>query len=74
MHTSKQPANAATFVANTNRTARTPVLLRILNWLAERDEAYRMACKLRDMPDVRLKDMGLTRQDANRAFQRGHDG
>ena len=48
---------------NTNIAPKTSsVLLRILN------STYRQATKLRNTSDERLADMGLTRQDANRAF------
>jgi uncharacterized protein YjiS (DUF1127 family) len=48
--------------------ARAPFWLRALNWLAARDAAYRSARKLRAMPDERLDDMGITREQANRGF------
>ncbi|HCQ64800.1 MAG TPA: hypothetical protein DIU07_06345 [Rhodobacteraceae bacterium] len=44
--------------------ARDPFWLRALNWLADRDAAYRSAQKLRSMPDERLDDMGITREQA----------
>jgi len=47
---------------------KTPILLRALNWLAEKDGNYRQAAKLRDMDDERLTDMGITRAQANQAF------
>jgi uncharacterized protein YjiS (DUF1127 family) len=47
---------------------RTPLWLRLLNRLADRDAAYRASHKLRAMPDERLDDMGMTREDANTAF------
>lgn len=37
-------------------------------WLMEKDSSYREMRKLRRMPDVRLKDMGLTRKEANTEF------
>ena len=46
--------------------AREPFWLRALNWLADRDAAYRSAQKLRSMPDERLDDMGITREQADR--------
>lgn len=53
-------------------TTNTPIWLRALNWLADRDAAYRASHKLRNMPDERLEDIGITREDANAAFyQRG---
>lgn len=45
-----------------------PLLLRILNWIAARDADYRQACKLRNQDDTHLKDMGITRQQANQGF------
>ncbi|MFT5362728.1 MAG: hypothetical protein ACI9VX_000346, partial [Dinoroseobacter sp.] len=45
-----------------------PLLLRILNWIAARDADYRQACKLRNQHDTHLKDMGITRQQANQGF------
>ncbi|MDH3263294.1 MAG: DUF1127 domain-containing protein [Paracoccaceae bacterium] len=41
---------------------------RLLAWLAARDAAYRSACKLAEMPDERLADMGITRAEADAAF------
>ncbi len=46
----------------------TPLLRRALTWLAQRDAAYRQAQKLRAMPDERLDDMGLTREQVERLF------
>jgi len=43
-------------------------LLRALNWLAERDRHYRDARTLRSMPDERLEDMGIDRQEIERVF------
>ena len=48
--------------------ARGPFWLRALNWLADRDAAYRMGQKLRAMPDERLDDMGITREQIERHF------
>ena len=45
-----------------------PLLLRILNWIAAKDAGYRQATKLRGQPDERLKDMGITRQQADQGF------
>ena len=41
-----------------------------IGYLIEADRRHREARKLRKMPDFRLKDMGLTREDADRAFLR----
>lgn len=62
-----------TTVTSTARPAarqatRTPIWLRALNWLADRDAAYRASRKLRNMPDERLEDMGISREEANAAF------
>ena len=46
----------------------TPFLLRMLNWLADRDGNFREAQKLRAMPEYRLADMGLTRIETRRTF------
>ena len=46
----------------------TPIWRRALNWLAQRDAAYRQAQKLRAMPDERLDDMGITREQVDRLF------
>lgn len=57
----------------TLRTAtHTPVWLRALNWLVDRDAAYRASHKLRNMPDERLEDMGITREGANTAYSAGY--
>jgi len=42
--------------------------LQALNWLASHDAAYRENARLKAMPQHRLDDMGMTRDDANRAF------
>lgn len=42
----------------------------VLIWLVEADRRYREARKLREMPEFRLRDMGMTREDADAAFQR----
>lgn len=56
----------------TRPVARMPIWLRVLNWLADRDARYREAHKLRNMSTERLEDVGITREEANRAFyQRG---
>jgi len=47
---------------------RTSIIIRALNWLAERDRGYREAIKLRQMPKERLDDMGITRKQANTAY------
>lgn len=49
---------------------RTPTWLKVLNWLAARNSAYRQACTLAEMPPERLADIGLTRAEADRAFLR----
>lgn len=46
----------------------TALVLRILNWLATRDAAYRQNVKLQGLPQERLDDMGMTRADANQVF------
>ncbi len=56
---------------NAIEITRTPMWLCALNWLAARDQSYRAAQKLRDMPVERLEDMGLTREDTRSAFKRG---
>lgn len=47
---------------------KTPLLRRALNWYAERNALYRQAQKLRAMPDDRLDDMGITREQVERLF------
>lgn len=46
----------------------TPLLLRLLNWIAEKDEHHRQIIKLRKQHDDRLKDLGLTRRQADQGF------
>ncbi len=63
-----------TNMTNTARraTTNTPIWLRALNWLADRDAAYRSAHKLRNQTDERLQDMGITHEEANATvYQRG---
>jgi uncharacterized protein YjiS (DUF1127 family) len=52
------------------RKTRTPIWLKALNWLAEKNGQYRQARKLEEMPDERLADLGLTRTEADSAFLR----
>ncbi|MBN8290406.1 hypothetical protein JI664_00355 [Rhodobacter sp. NTK016B] len=47
---------------------------RLLDWLFEIDANFRQKMKLRDMPDERLADMGLTRADVARAFTKSRVG
>ncbi|NDW53915.1 hypothetical protein [Aliiroseovarius sp. PrR006] len=51
-----------TDTARTSMSSKTSFWLRALNWVADRDAAYRSAQKLRSMPDERLEDMGITRE------------
>jgi len=52
------------------KAARTPLWLHALNWLADRDAMHRAAHDLRNMPDEQLKDMGITREEADTNFYR----
>jgi len=47
-----------------HKATNTPIWLRALNWLSSRDAAYRAAHALRNMPDERLADMAITRENA----------
>lgn len=47
-----------------------PIWLMILNRIVAADQRYREAQKLKSLPAYRLKDMGMTREDADRAFLR----
>lgn len=47
-----------------------PFLLRLLFAVASWEARQREAHKLRNMPDERLADMGMTRADAENAFRR----
>lgn len=46
------------------------MLMHVLTWLEQRDRRYRAAQKLRNLPDERLEDMGMTRADAETAYRR----
>lgn len=48
----------------------TPIWLIVLNHLAVADQRFRDAQKLKLLSDERLEDMGMTRSDAEGAFQR----
>lgn len=39
-----------------------------LHWIVEQNANYRASHKLRSMADERLKDMGISREDADTAF------
>ncbi len=43
----------------------------VIGWFVEADRRYREFRRLRQMPDVRLKDMGMTRKEADHAFLTG---
>lgn len=63
--------NAQTRTADwTDPTAapRGSLLRRLVVALVQADARYRQKCKLRGLPDERLRDMGLTRRDADAAF------
>lgn len=49
---------------------RKPLVLVVLDWLAERDRRYREAAKLRGMPAERLEDMGMTAGQADAEYYR----
>lgn len=55
------------------RPYRNPAL-GLLNWLVEANRQYRENVKLRGMPDERLRDMGISRAEADRAFLRRFEG
>lgn len=40
----------------------------LLGWLVEANRRYREAVKLRDQPEARLRDMGISRAEADRGF------
>ena len=51
------------------RPYRNPAI-RLLKWLVEANRRYRETVKLRDMPEERLRDMGISPAEADRAFLR----
>ncbi len=53
-----------------HQTRRLAPLARLLSWLVASDAAWRSARKLAAMPDERLADMGITREEADAAFRR----
>ena len=44
------------------------IWLTLLNRIVAADQNFREAQKLKSLPEHRLDDMGLTREDADRAF------
>ncbi len=44
--------------------------LRLLNRLAGMDARYREGCRMADLSDETLRDIGLTREDLDRARRR----
>lgn len=63
-------ARIANRPAETAASETAPLWLRALAWLAARDAEWRAARKLATLPDHRLADMGMDREDAARAFDR----
>lgn len=55
--TANIPASTATFPSHSPR--RTPLWLRLLNQLAERQRLYSDAQRLSDLPDERLQDLNI---------------
>lgn len=45
-------------------------IVSLLGWLVEANRRYRESVKLRNLPDERLYDMGLSRNEADTAFLR----
>ena len=66
--TTATTATAARTATPTAPRPAEPAWLRLLNWFAARDHAYRQRRKLAAMSDERLADMGLTREQAEHAF------
>ncbi len=61
----------ATIPATKGKTAsRQPLFLRVLNWLADADCRYREKQKLAALPDERLEDIGITREESKLLFCR----
>ena len=46
----------------------------LLGWLVEANRNYRESVKLKNMPDERLYDMGISREEADTAFLRRFSG
>ena len=42
----------------------------LLGWLVEANRRYRESVKLRNMPDERLRDLGISRKEADQSFLR----
>jgi uncharacterized protein YjiS (DUF1127 family) len=57
---------------NSTRTTALPTIgLRgFIRWILQADARYRAAQKLKNAPDFRLSDMGMSRRDAESAFQK----
>ncbi|MEM9899194.1 MAG: DUF1127 domain-containing protein [Pseudomonadota bacterium] len=49
-------------------TTKTPIWQKLLNRIVVANQRYREAQTLKSLPDYRLTDMGMTRDDADRAF------
>ena len=58
-----------TAYAATGRRASRSIGLRFLDWLVALDAGYRNAHKLAHAADERLADMGITRSEAEAAFE-----
>ncbi|MYM54787.1 hypothetical protein [Thalassovita mangrovi] len=50
--------------------SRLPLFLRVLNWIADADCRYREKQMLKNLPDERLEDIGITREEAKLLFCR----
>lgn len=56
------------FLATQTAPKSASLFRRLLNAVLDADARYRQAHKLRNLPDERLQDMGISRQEANVAF------
>ena len=59
-----------TYVETAKTTFAAPVQFNLISWLVRLDTSYRESQQLRKTEGRNLKDMGITRQQANTAFYR----
>lgn len=59
-----------TYTETTTNTFSTPAKFNLIKWMLRLDASFREASQLKNAEGHNLKDMGLTRKQANTAFYR----
>ena len=59
-----------TYTETATSTFAAPAKFNLIKWIIRLDASFREASQLRNTEDRNLKDMGITRKQANTAFYR----